>query len=97
MVRIGSKNRILTSLLALAIFASGLMMAFHHHAVEAKAADHCSVCVIGQQARTCDGAAAPDLGISRELMESSLFSPQSPLFQLSSVLLGKRSQAPPLA
>lgn len=92
-----AKTRLLSSLIALAIFVSGLVTAFHHHSVEAKEADHCSVCVIGQQARSGeDLSAAGAFSIDRDLIceEISLVSLGVPTTSLLSI--GKLSQAPPV-
>ncbi len=97
MIQKRAKHRILSSLIALAIFASGLVMAFHHHAEEAKAADHCAVCIVGQQARFGEAPCHADLGLGFEGVFTSILSPASPLHVFSAILLGKFSQAPPAA
>ena len=96
MIRNRLQHRFLSSLIALAIFASGMVMAFHHHAVEAKGADHCSVCVVGHQARACDAPTYPGLALVGGFFAISLADFESPFLPVSVVLLGKRSQAPPL-
>ncbi len=97
MIRNRAKNRFFSSLIALAIFASGLVMAFHHHAGEAKAADHCAVCVVGHQARAGEAPSHADLGLGFDGVIASTLDPESPLFAFSAILLGKFSQAPPSA
>jgi len=97
MIQNRAKNRFLSSLIALAIFASGLVTAFHHHAEEAKAADHCAVCVVAQQARSGEAPGHAQLGPGFDGLLVSILFPESPLHAFSAVRLGKFSQAPPSA
>lgn len=97
MIRNRPKNRFLSSLIALAIFASGLVTAFHHHAEEAMAADHCAVCIVGQQARSGEAPCHRDLGLGLAGAVVSVLVPDSPFFAFSHIRLGKFSQAPPFA
>ncbi len=89
------RNRLLNSLLVLAIFASSLVMAFHHHTVEAKAADHCSVCLVGHQVRTGGNTAVFRMDFGLRLLTEAAPEFQAPVLSLSRHSLGKLSQAPP--
>lgn len=95
MIQKRAKHRILSSLIALAIFASGLVMAFHHHAEEAKAADHCAVCIVGQQARAGTVSSTSAQGWGCDFQEFTLIVPEFRLAGASALLFGKRPQAPP--
>jgi len=96
MIQNRAKNRLFSSLIALAIFASGLVAAFHHHAEEAKAADYCAVCVVAQQARVGTVSSTADQEWGCDFQEFTLIVPEFYLAGPSALWFGKRSQAPPL-
>jgi hypothetical protein len=93
------KTRITSFLMALALLGAGLVVAFHHHEAEAKAKgpEHCATCHLGQQAKigTLDAGVVeiPTLDFFRETLLPAV----TPKLIAAAFLLGKLSQAPPVA
>lgn len=95
MIQKRALNRWFSSLIALAIVAAGLMTAFHYHAEESKTADHCAVCVFGQQVRVGTVSSTAAQGWCCDFQEFTWIVSELHLAGASVLLSGKRSQAPP--
>ncbi|MCE9626070.1 MAG: hypothetical protein K8R69_11580 [Deltaproteobacteria bacterium] len=95
MLRDRTKKRFLSTLMALAIFAAGILVSFHHHEINAKSADHCATCMVAQHSRGTVDASAPPSASPEAQWSVSLAVPASLFLVSSPVLLGKFSQAPP--
>jgi hypothetical protein len=91
------KTRIGSFLLALALVGAGLLVAFHHHEAEAKGAEHCATCHLGQQAKIGNLESGSVAVSTPDFFHESLLSAISPKLIASHFLLGKFSQAPPRA
>ena len=89
------KTRIGSFLLVRALVGAGLLVAFHHHEAEAKGAEHCATCHLGQQAKIGNLDTPPAAVFQPDFSPESLLLTISPKLIASHFLIGKFSQAPP--